>query len=496
MLGREFVRRICLALLPSYPPLTKDYERIFQEPQSEFTKKRLEALYFELYQQFDEADKKWREAVEILKRESAIPDHQLKAAMILRHLADLWKEKNDTIADLEASLVLDPEDKATYLRVAELYRHQGELKKSYQWIDTAVKRFPGERDVLTAAMEVATQKKAFKKAVGFANTLLKVDPINVKARQTLLSSHLSHARKMIKSGRYDLAQKELTQATTVEKSHQKNGVIQIQQGLIWLKEKGQKESARQSLLEGFQLAGSGLRGYLRVLMEAKLVGPKKLEEQALSLIPPLEPKYLPQRQEVLEWVSLINAYHEDGASLYKKAKLLTLFDAPLQNAVQHDFSRDELISICHCFKQIAHYEWLKQYARLALRKWPEQPIFVFYQIVAKAAGQWYHILLVEEEIERLQKAMETAEQQGDSRTSMMIMTFLGEMARQQNESGGDRFSPFDMLFDDEEGDDLEGEGVLSEEELDQMLEMMERMGMPMPPELTQPRLRGEKKRKK
>jgi tetratricopeptide (TPR) repeat protein len=516
VLGEGYARQFCLALLPNYPPLLKNYERIF-EPLSVFAQKRIEALYFERQNNSIMADKSWREGVASLKQDRSTPENALKAAMILRHLVDLAirrgeGEDDEVLADLEASLNLDPEAKSSYLKLIQLHQARGDKKSYHKWVDVAVKHFPTEGDVLMVAIESATEKKAFKKAVKFANTLLKVDPINVKARQILLSSHVSHARKLIKSGKYDLAWKELNQASRIEKSNQRSGVIQINQGLLKLQQGGGKEpeqQAKQLIVEGLQLAGGGLRGQFRVRVETKLLGIKKFEEQVWPLLPVLARNYLPSRQEVSELVSLINAYHEADVDFL--LKVLEPFQATLQNAAQQDFSKDELMSICQCFKQLEHYELLKLYARQAMKKWPEQPIFVYYQIVGKIAGQFSS--MNETEVQRLHEALDKAEQQGDKRTSMMITGFLTEIAKQGMRSmggWGEGFFPFNIPADWLEDDDADGEfeddefmGGLDEQQLAELIEMFEQMtgrrgrgkGMPLP-ELPKPSVQGKKDKPK
>jgi len=476
--GETYTRQFCLALLPSYLPGMKLYEKTFGSL-SPFEKTRITALSYErrershrdddwhLYQ----AEKHWRLCVNHIKPQLPAKDSAIKAALILRHLVKLTEERGETFDDdnvpndLAHSLELDPDDKSSYLKLIQWYKHNDEPKEYNKWVDAAVKQFPKESDVLLIAMEAATNKKAFKKAAGFAKNLLKVDPINVKARQMAQSSHISHARKLIKSGKYALAHKELEQATLLEKNKQRNGVIQITQGLLALQEQGfvkpkTKRKAQTTekrtkkirpdpnaiklIQEGIQLTSGSIVGQFRVIVESES---QSLDPaQILSLLPDSE-KAPATRQEVLELIHLLNAYEKEGITFLNKA--LDKIKAPLQKAFKLDFSQDEMVSLCECFKKIEHNEFLKQCAEIALKRWPKHPPFVFYQIYSKSKGNI--LFMPMQDMERLKNAAERAEQQGDKRTSVMIMGFLTQMR------GGLFPTPFPFIdaFDDDDDDDDE-----------------------------------------
>jgi two-component SAPR family response regulator len=50
---------------------------------------------------------------------------------------------------------------------------------------------------LTQAVKAATNNKTYKKASQYATKILKIDPLNTFAKQTLFSSYLAHARRII-----------------------------------------------------------------------------------------------------------------------------------------------------------------------------------------------------------------------------------------------------------------------------------------------------------
>ncbi|HDN25541.1 MAG TPA: hypothetical protein ENG03_00290 [Thioploca sp.] len=497
-LGDQYCRQFCLALLPSYPAGMKFYEQAFGLL-STFEKNRIMALSHEQQSNSLRAEKHWRLCVDSLKQYRKKEDNALKGALILRHIVELVEKRGDAFDDddvpndLAESLRLDPEDKKSYLKLIQWYKHNDEQKNYNQWVEEAVKQFPKESEVLLIAMEAATGRKAFKKAAGFAKNLLNVDPINVKARQIARSSHISHARKLIKTSKYELARKELELAAQLEKTSKPSGVVQINQALLELQAEGfvkpktrrrkeqksaiyatkpkttsQVVQATELLRKGVQLAGDGMLGQFRAIVESKS---QSLEPaNILSFLPVLKKDYLPTQQEVLELVNLINAYSEEGLTFLTEA--VEQVKVPFQNAVKLDFSQDEMLSVCQCLKKQEHNGLLKTYAEQGLKRWAEHPAFIFYQIYSKAKGTRWHISMPD--MDRLKEAAEKAERQGDQRTGMMIMGFLNQIGGGIvppffNVPSDDDDFPFDFPFDNDDIDNLE--------ELEIELESLEKMDL-------------------
>ena len=533
--GEDYSRQFCMALLPTYPAGLKFYERIFGAL-SAYEKNRITALSYERKGQSYTAERYWRSCVEELKKE-AKADTAKKIAFILRHIVEIMEKRgdtddNDVPAALTESLALDQDDKPSYLKLIQWYQHQNDKKNYHKWVDAAIKQFPSDSDVLFLAMSAATSKKAFKKAVGLAKKLLKVDPINVKARQIAQLSHLSHARKLIQFGKYTNARKELEQAAQFERSNQRSGVVQINQGLLELQAEGfvkpkkrqTKKTTQPGLLEshskkgvnpkqvvqnpksikllqeGVQLAGGGIIGQFRVIVESK--------NQALvpaEILPLLFSQSkrtpLPTRHEVLELVNLINTYVKEGITFLKEA--VDQVKEPLQRATKLKFSQEEILSLCQCMKNVAHHPILKQCADRALKRWPDHPTFFYYQVYAKANGNIYRVSMPD--VERLKNTVEKAEANGDKRTSTMIIGFLNQF----EQSLPPNLNPFDG---DDWGDDnldnlenelrgleaiLDGDRLPPPDELRKFMERLEEMGMELPDfDIPLPRSSSRRKERK
>jgi tetratricopeptide (TPR) repeat protein len=515
--GESYSRNFCMALLPSYPAGIRIYEKTY-ESLSAFEKNRVAALNNEQKGQLSStAERNWRFCVENLKKKAQEENTDLKIALILRHIVELIEKRGETFDnfkipnDLAESLAYDPDDKSSYLKLTQWYLHQNDQKNYQKWIDIAVKQFPKDGEILFLAMEAATRKKAFKKAVGFAKKLLKVDPINVKARQIAQFSHISHARKLIKSGKYSNARLELEQAAHFEKNSQRSGLVQINQGLLELQAEGfvkpktrtrrvqgqtrllkspqSKPKIIKLLKEGVQLAGGVLIGQFKVIVESK--------SQALNpadILPLIFPQNKrtpsPTRKELLEWVNLINVYTKEGVTFLKEA--VHQVKEPLQKALKLDFPQEEMLSLSQCLKNVKHYMLLKQFADNAIKHWPKHPAFSYYQIYAKVRGNVYQLSIPD--AERLKDAVENAEKQGDKRTSTMIISFLNQIEKPPF------FNFLDGNFDEiEDLEELLDEDMLPPpDEMRKFIERFEEMGIDLSEldEMPFPQPSSKKKKRK
>ena len=245
LFGMDFARQAGFKLLIHYPQGQRVFSRTFGALSS-FDATRLIALKAELEPDLFDADEAWREALEELLEDSQPEINRLRAALILRHLADLHarfepgaKFAAETLQDLEQSLRLDPLDRETWVRLITGHRERGDLKAARRCLEDALTRFPEDPDVLLAAVETAIAGNAFKKAARFAKSILALDPINPKVKAILLESHLAHARKQVIGGKSELAHKELDAAMSWVRSETDRGKLSLMRGMIELSGKDQ-----------------------------------------------------------------------------------------------------------------------------------------------------------------------------------------------------------------------------------------------------------------
>ncbi|MFK5969998.1 MAG: hypothetical protein QM487_07780 [Candidatus Marithrix sp.] len=513
--GEQYVQQSCLAILPTYPSGIKLYEKAFT-PLSEFEKNRILALNYEQQDRLLIAKKHWQICIEILTKNRN--QNSLKIALIFRHQVAILKQYGEFLDKKYApeflieSLNFDPNDKECFLDLILWYKKNKQLKDCYKWIETAVIQLPQDNDILFMAMEAATDRKSFKKALKYAVTLLKTDPINIKALNIASSSHIAHAQKLIKNARYPLAHKELQEATKFERTA--TGIIQINQGLLELQEQKfikpirliekrevkplkpinskqlqiltkQYPQAIMLLQEGVQLAGGGILGLFQLVIITQkqnidfnmiypLVTDPKLKLLAI--------KNLPTQHEVLELINLINHYAKEGIIfLYDTIEQIK---AHILNIIKIKLPKHDMLSLCKCLKNIEHHEILEKFATNSLKRWKQQPAFIFYQIYGIVKGTvWY---LSEQQLDKLQKAADNAKQQGDEYTAIMIAKFVEQMY----EGIFPKNPFFDSLLDEEKLeavlekmetniDKLEQKDNIRFEEMQEIIKQFEELGMPI-----------------
>lgn len=425
-LDRDQARRASLALLPAYPPGLAIHVKLFG-PLPPYQSQRLQALKAERDGDLQSVLHHWRSCAELLAQDTADPDNRLMAALVLRHLARLLAENpppwfvearaEDLLAD---SLQLDPDDRDTYLQLAKLHQDAGNDKEYHQWVERAVKQFPDDPQVLLAAVATATARKAYKKAAGFAARVLELDPINGKARNILINSHLAHARKQILAGKHELATKELDSAAQLERNHARGGVVEINRGLLAFT-RHQREFAQQWLREGVRIAGNPLLARLRLTVEASRLRLKPaLFLRDLGLDDP--GKFIVGRADLLAMAQVLGAYRKEGASNLGAA--LEDLTKPLKRAIKTLHAEDDLLSVCECLHQAPHHALLEYAATHALEHRQERPLFVYFQIFGRAKGSLHQVK--DRDFQRLEVARERAAAAKDHRAKLLIERFFDQ----------------------------------------------------------------------
>jgi tetratricopeptide (TPR) repeat protein len=392
---------------------------------SPFSQARLEALAAEQEGDPYATDDAWRLALEELyDQDMDEGDNRLRAALILRRLADLWAQRpgddrldQSVLEDLVESLELDPDDRSTHLRLIAAHRDARQLKEARSYLKAALERFANDTEVLLEAVETAIAGNAFKKAAGYAKQLLSLDPINVKVQNVLLEAHIGHARKQIEAGKYPLARRELDEASTWARAAAAEGKVYILRGLVELAA-GELELGRQLLQQGAERLGGGLAGHFHLLLEGGRLGraPGTLLKRAQ--LP--KPSGFATREHVLALIHAINAMAEDDKP-WLEDSLAPLIE-PLRRAATQTFSQPEMELICETLHRHQQLNLLDTYARQAAKRWPERPAFLYHRLYAKGDGLSYGLRSAD--IDRLGDALVQAREEGDMRTMHRISEFL------------------------------------------------------------------------
>jgi tetratricopeptide (TPR) repeat protein len=114
------------------------------------------------------------------------------------------------------SLEYDPSDRTSYLQILAHYQKSGNTSAYKDWLNKALSEFPEDIDILMQATQAATANRTYKKAIQYAEKILKIDPVNSYAKQLVFTSHLNHARRLLKTHKLHLVAAEIQRAENLK----------------------------------------------------------------------------------------------------------------------------------------------------------------------------------------------------------------------------------------------------------------------------------------
>ncbi len=388
-----YTRSASLNLLPRAPDRIAQFEKAFG-PLAESEKQRILAIAAQESAKWSRAERHWRAAAAEFEIEGTA-QAKLSAGVIYRHLADLASRlpeigRGDFSLDprtdyLKKSLEWDPDHLPAQLRLIDLLS-EGDDEDRKEWhaqTEAAVRRFPKESAVLLRAIDSAAARKAYKKAAGFAQKLLELDPINQPARQRMIDLQIAHARKQLRGKRADLAARELSDALQWERANQPNPALRINLALVELCGGG-GAAAQARLCETVELAGGGAIGWFRAAIEQALLAPPK--NAGASFVRDELTKTMRRTPEKREIVAIVAAMGTSDVKAAAKAadevaRNLSLWLRKAA-AVLH-FSTAEFHPLAELLLRIQDFDLLGGLAKLARRREPKEPVWRFYEIVAR-----------------------------------------------------------------------------------------------------------------
>ncbi|MFZ2170178.1 MAG: hypothetical protein WAW61_11135 [Methylococcaceae bacterium] len=465
LIGADLAQRYCHAALSNYPAGQRDFNRHFGA-MDDFEAWRLKALRCERDRDFHGAEYYWQQGITVLKNQGV--EGAFRIALIMRHIAAHQQSPEEAVSWLIDSLDHDQDDRESYVKILQYYERQEQETDAYkQWLDKSIKKFPGDVEILGLAIKAATRNKAFKKATQYAKALLKIDPVNTFAKQVLFTSHLAHARKLIKSKKFHLVEKEIEQAeqVTIGKRYQTQG--QLMRGFFVFAAEDKKQGA-QLIAEAVQKLHDGLVcAYFCATLEALLLDLQSAP--ILKGLPPLEKDYLLSQQEMTRLIQLILQYaDDDNISQTLLHKALEKVKAVIKQSIKDQgYGEELLLSLSQCLERIQHFELLRACVKINQPLWTK-PIWMYYRVYAEVngdAGKCSYMNFL-----RLRNSMENAQQEKDQRAVAQIGKFLDQYHETHKPAG---FNIFDSLFggiDDDEDDDPIDElfGHLPEDLYDQL----------------------------
>ncbi|MDH4318111.1 MAG: hypothetical protein OEV64_06950 [Desulfobulbaceae bacterium] len=422
--GNDLAREICLKILPLTPDDIMVFSRFFVLPDT-FEMARIEALSYETDGDIDNAVHFWTAACSLLKGE----EENLTRALLHRHVAGLLREVDyeieglDEGEELEKSLRYDPDHKSTYLRLLEVYRNSGNKYRSL--LEQALKSLPEDVDLLHIAVEDAISRNAQKKASTIAEKILRIDPINTKARDLLIKAHLNHGRKLFASGKYHLAQKEFTVALEKDRASGRGygpliclAMLELQQG----DDTASGELLAQAINKGTNVPA--LR--LRICAESRAA---KISNE-----------HIQQFDKDLRALRNLKPGHDDIFAMIREIKvsnitnraiIADLFEVATGFVTKTSklvYDEKEFISICSFFHQYELFKPLTKFAGSGCKLYPKNPWLIYYQLYGISEGGGKR--LSSQQMRDLNSAGATAIAKGDFKLGKLLSELLFKVSSQ------------------------------------------------------------------
>ncbi|MDT4289469.1 hypothetical protein RO575_07850 [Methylomonas sp. MO1] len=414
--GSDAAQAYCLGALAEYPSGEKDYFKHFASKDS-FEENRVQALLHEQAENSYDAGFFWQRCIDILKQDR--PANDRKIALILRHMADK-AHSAEAAAMLADSLEYDPDDRQSYLKLLTIYQEQRPNMAQYAyWLERGLQRFPNDSDLLVRAAKSAAARKAFKKAAAYAKALLKIDPVNTLAKHLLFANHMAHARRLVKTEKFHLVEKEIQAAEqlTIDKSLRRQAEL-LRGFYLWQAE--DKAQGLQRIVDTLAtLHDDPVNMHFQAQIEAGLL---ELPTQGISRALPAFKDYLLSAPQLQRLIASLDYYDEqlDDRSLLFKA--LDKVKAPLKKSVEWLLDHDTLLlGWCQALEAIGHYELLKHCAKAAQAR-RHRPAWMYYRTLAECQGDASHLDFMS--LYRLKIALEDARADNDNKTAGLIARLL------------------------------------------------------------------------
>ena len=448
LLPPHILHQACCALVVAHPNLLPVVEKK-QDLFSLIEKIRLRALA----EEYGEGNPRrsnphWQRMIDLLEQSHSPTEEttQRRIALIYRHMAGQVQKYSQKDADypryLEESLIHDPRGLSSHLDLMAWHKQRGHRTDYKRCLERAARLFPEESVLLHAAIQEALINQTYKKASLLAKRLLVLDPLHTDVRRVLLDAVLAQAGKQIRAGRLDLAEKELAEVEKVVLPDMAAGSVRIAQGFLhWLRHR--KEQGHALLQEGVQNAGGGILGWLKAFRMAGIFNLPPLLSGRVRKELVTHATEKPTQASVLALVETMAGYVNDPPT--RRGALLLPLKPFFEKGVRLSFTADELRSICHLFDQTNQYPLLTKYATRGVLLWKDQPIFVYYQVLAKSQRGDKAISWADSSA--LDRAAYQAMQMDDHETVRRIETLLG------NEDEAWLFGDEDDDEDDEDDED-------------------------------------------
>lgn len=316
---------------------------------------------------------------------------------------------------LEDSLIWDPCDRGTYLRLIDFYRRAGKLKDARRILDQSARHWPDDRSLLEAAMQVALDGGAFKKAATIAKKILDIDPINSDVRRRLVNAHFAHAAKQVGKSRADLARKELRDAQGWARSDESIEQLALAMSLLDVIAKDQK--AIESMRGRFSQPVHGLDARMELILASAALALKPSHIEGVLGLKAAKGR---GQEDLAAALARLRRFLDDRPKMGND--LISTLGRLFNKATWKVLSRGELDAACDTLLRARLHRACEAAANAALKRWPEEPIFVLHRFLGKYPNgfNFKHM----PDLWALESAWNRAREAGDTRTAMRIEKVL------------------------------------------------------------------------
>jgi len=419
--GTSIAQDYCQALLATYPAGKRDYKKSFSSPDN-FEENRIKALIYEEKNDIYEAETHWRKCISLLSNEEKEANN-IKIALIFRHIAEFLADYEETECLIE-SLDYDTDDHSCYLKILQFYSQEDDEENFKYWLGQAIERFPQDTEVLNLAIQTAMANKTYKKANQYASKLLKIDPVNTFAKQILATSHLEHARHLIKNKKFHLVDKEIQQVEKFKLGKSVTDQAKLIRGLLCFANQDKKQGLQEITQSLNTLNSNPVNSHFQATMEALLTGLPVAT--LLRELPPIK-DYLLSDQEFSLFIQKLKQYEKEEADQEKLNKALEKIKASIKKSVtQQDYKEAQMLVFCETLDSINHFELLRHCSKISLSKW-KKPIWAYYWVLSETNGNPANCTL--SHVLRLEPFQEQARQDKAHRALHLINTYLDEYYR-------------------------------------------------------------------
>ena len=447
-LGNDVTQQFCQKLLASYPAGKGEFTKHFKI-KNHFEKNRAIALQLEKNNEHYDADYYWRKCIKLLISEKN-ESNDLKVALILRHMARSEEDGSERVELLIKSLEHDPSDRTCYDQILHYFGQQTEFANEYKyWLTKTIEQFPKDVEALTLIVKAATNNKTYKKACQFATKILKIDPLNTFAKQTLFSSYLAHARRLMREKNYRLVEKEIIQLEklNISKAHVKQ--TQLMHALLIFANEDKKQGLSAITDAISTLHTDPVNMHFQASMEAMLNG-LPLATILRELSPPK--KHCLSVTELTALIQQIEYYADSNDDNKLIHKALDKIKAALKiSLLEQDYSEEVFLNLYKILDKVDHYELLRHCVKSIPFKW-KGLIWKFYRIYANTNGIAEDCSFME--VQRLLTINDQAREINDQVTGLLIEKYLNDYYAAHPQRG---FGFLDSLFNGHEEDNDEFE---------------------------------------